>query len=44
MRRSFDAQSCSLCGLALAGAAVQPDDFVTDVKNATAANLRIVSR
>jgi hypothetical protein len=30
--------------LSLAGAAEQPDDFVTDVENATDANLRGVSR
>jgi hypothetical protein len=30
--------------LSLAGAAKQPDDFVTDVENATEANLRGVSR
>jgi hypothetical protein len=30
--------------LALAGAAEQPDDFVTDVENATEANLRGISR
>jgi hypothetical protein len=30
--------------LSLAGAAEQPDDFVTDVENATEANLRGVSR
>lgn len=30
--------------LSLAGAAEQPDDFVTDVDDATEANLRGVSR
>jgi hypothetical protein len=30
--------------LPIAGAAEQPDDFVTDVENATEANLRSVSR
>jgi hypothetical protein len=30
--------------LSLAGAVEQPDDFVTDVENATEANLRGVSR
>jgi hypothetical protein len=30
--------------LSLAGAAEQPGDFVTDVENATEANLRVVSR
>lgn len=30
--------------LSLAGAAEQPDDFVTEVENATEANLRGVSR
>jgi hypothetical protein len=30
--------------LSLAGAAEQPDDFVTDVENATEANPRGVSR
>jgi hypothetical protein len=43
-RRSSGAQSCGLSVPALAGAAEQQDDFVTDVENATEANLRGVSR
>jgi hypothetical protein len=43
-RRSSDAQSSGLSVLSLAGAAEQPDDFVTDVDDATEANLRSVSR
>jgi hypothetical protein len=43
-RRSADAQSSGLAVLSLAGGAEQPDELVTDVDDATEANLRGVSR
>ena len=43
-RRSSDAQRSGLSVPVLAGAAEQPDGFVTDVDDATEANLRGVSR
>ena len=43
-RRSSDAQSSGLSVPVLAGAAEQPDEFVTDVDDAIEASLRGVSR
>jgi hypothetical protein len=43
-RRSSDAQSSGLAVLSFDVAAEQPDEFVTDVYDATEENLRSVSR
>jgi hypothetical protein len=43
-RRSSDAQSSGLAVLSLDGAAERPDEFVTDVDDATEQTLRSVSR
>jgi hypothetical protein len=44
MRRSSVRKAAASLFLSLAGAAERPEDFVTDVENATEANLRGVSR